>query len=211
MKNNEIELIYNINNEDKKRGKIKIFGESFVNNYKNICKIKYENKKYDLNEEFNIKNINNNDILKIKLENILDISNMNNIFNNCNSLSSLTNLSKWDTINVNNMSFIFYNCYELKSLPDISKWNTENVINMTGLFGSKYNSDCKSKLKSIPDISKWNTSNVKYFGGCYKNISSLSPLTNFEIKKMNENHESYILSGMFNNCESLSLLPDISK
>ena len=55
---------------------------------------------------------------------------MNNIFNGCNSLSSLTNLSKWDTTNINNMSYIFYNCYELESLPDISKWNTENVYNM---------------------------------------------------------------------------------
>jgi len=36
MGNNEIELIYNIKDEDKKRGKIKIFGESFVNSYKNI-------------------------------------------------------------------------------------------------------------------------------------------------------------------------------
>ena len=38
MKNNEIELIYNINNEDKKKGKIKILGESFVNNYKKYAK-----------------------------------------------------------------------------------------------------------------------------------------------------------------------------
>ena len=128
MRNNEIELLYNINYEDKERGKIKILGESFVNNYKNICKIIYDNKEYELNEEFNINN--NDDILKIRLKNILDISNMNNLFNGCNSLSSLTDLSKWDTTNVNNMSFIFYNCYELESLPDISKWNTENVINI---------------------------------------------------------------------------------
>ena len=39
MNNNDIELIYNINDEDRKRGKIKIFCKSFVNNYKNICKI----------------------------------------------------------------------------------------------------------------------------------------------------------------------------
>jgi len=137
MKNNEIEIIYNIKEEDKKRGKIRIFGEAFVNNYKNICKIIYEKKEYELNEEFNI-NKNNNNILKIKLNNILDISNMNNIFNNCISLSSLTDLSKWDTINVNNMSYIFCNCYKLELLPDISKWNTENVINMTGLFGCEF-------------------------------------------------------------------------
>ena len=85
-------LIYNINNENIERGKIKILGESFVNNYKNICKIIYDNKEYELNEEFNINN--NDDILKIRLKNILDISNMNNLFNSCNSLSSLTDISK---------------------------------------------------------------------------------------------------------------------
>ena len=87
------------------------------------------------------------------------------------------------------MSYIFYNCYELESLPDISKWNTENVINMTGLFGCEFSLDYKSNLKIIPDISKWNTCNVKYLGGDYKNISSLSPLTNYEIKQMEENEE----------------------
>jgi len=206
MGNNEIELIYNINEEDKERGKINILGKSFVNNYKNICKIIYENNEYELNKEFKI---NNNNILKIRLKNILDISNMNNIFNGCDSLSSLTDLSKWDTTNINNMSFIFYNCTELESLPDISKWNTENVINMTGLFGCEYKYE--SKLKSIPDISKWNICNVKYLGGSYNSISSLSPLTDFEIKKMNENNEEYIESGIFYNCDSLSSLPDISK
>ena len=82
---------------------------------------------------------------------------------------------------------------------------------MTELFGSDYKYGYEPKLKSIPDISKWNICNVKYLGGCYKNISSLSPLTDFEIKKMNENKEKYIRSGMFNNCGSLSSLPDISK
>ena len=50
--NNEITLIYKINlNEDK----IKIFGSDFVQK-KNNCKIKYENKEYELNEYFDIKN-----------------------------------------------------------------------------------------------------------------------------------------------------------
>ena len=119
------------------------------------------------------------------------------MFNGCNSLSPLTDLSKWDTTNVNNMSFLFYNCYNLESLPDISKWNTENVINMSGLFGSKYIYDdyedkYKSKLTAIPDISKWNILNVKFLGGYYKDTSSLSPLTNYEIDKMNKNDEDFI-------------------
>ena len=64
MNSNKIEIIYNISDKDKETGKIKIFGESFVNNYKDISKIIYKNKEYELNEEFNINKDKN--ILKIK-------------------------------------------------------------------------------------------------------------------------------------------------
>ena len=69
---------------------------------------------------------------------------MNNKFNGCNSLSSLTDLSLWNTKNVNNKSFIFYNCDDLES--------------MSGIFEN--DDEKKSKLKSICEISKWNTLNV---------------------------------------------------
>ena len=32
------------------------------------------------------------------------------------------------------MSYIFYKCLSLSSLPDISKWNTNNVTNMSYMF-----------------------------------------------------------------------------
>ena len=51
---NNITIIYNID----KNEKIKIFGKKFVENNKDKCKIKFEDKIYDLTEEFNIKNIN---------------------------------------------------------------------------------------------------------------------------------------------------------
>ena len=46
------------------------------------------------------------------------------MFYNCSSLSSLPDISKWNTSNVNYMSDMFYRCYSLISLPDLSKWNT---------------------------------------------------------------------------------------
>ena len=32
------------------------------------------------------------------------------------------------------MSSMFSNCESLSSLPDISKWDTKNVTNMSGMF-----------------------------------------------------------------------------
>ena len=55
-------------------------------------------------------------------------------FDNCSSLESLHDISKWNTNNVTDMSELFSFCSSLKILPDISKWNTNNVIDMSGLF-----------------------------------------------------------------------------
>ena len=46
---------------------------------------------------------------------------MNNMFYHCFSLSSLPDISNWNTNNVNKMSYIFEECSSLLSLPDISK------------------------------------------------------------------------------------------
>ena len=49
------------------------------------------------------------------------------MFYGCNSLISLPDISKWNTLNVESMSDMFSGCNSLISLPDISKWNLGNV------------------------------------------------------------------------------------
>ena len=46
---------------------------------------------------------------------------MNNMFYECSSLSSLPDISKWNTNNITDMSNTFCWCKSLSSLPDISK------------------------------------------------------------------------------------------
>ena len=181
--NNEDELTIKYKIEDiEKSKKIRIFGDEFVKNNENICKIiikKNElalttHKDVDINElndgifEIKLKGIKNiTDIRYMfsdckSLFSLPDISKLNTenvtdmsyMFCYCESLSSLADISKWNTHKVANMSYMFCGCNSLISLPDISKWNTENVTNMSCLF-----SDCKS-LESLPDISEWNTQKV---------------------------------------------------
>jgi len=199
MSNNEINIIYKI--EDDK--KVKIFGAEFVKNNKNICKIIYEDKEYELDEYFNIPN-NIKDELKIKLSGINEITNMSFIFYECSSLLSIPDISKWNTNNVINMSYLFGKCENIEYLPDISNFNTSNVKYMHGLF-----MECKS-LKSLPDISKWDTSKVILMGGEFSNLSSLSLLSNAELEEYGNTEKEYFRSGMFYNCISLTSLPDIS-
>ena len=59
---------------------------------------------------------------------------MSYIFYNCLSLSSLPDISKWNTNDVEDMSGMFWNCIILSLLPDISKWNTNKVNNMSDML-----------------------------------------------------------------------------
>ena len=177
---------------------IKIFGNEFIEENKNKCRIIINNKE---NELKNYITINKKKEVKIKLEiytniislkgmlkecqeirkinnlNIYNVNDMSGIFYGCSSLSSLPDISNWNTNNVNNMNFIFYECLSLSSLPDISKWNTNNVNNMSGIFLR-----CSS-LSSLPDISKWNTNYVKNMSFIFSECSSLSSLP--DISKWN--------------------------
>ena len=87
----EINIIYQINKENKEY--IKIFGNKFVENNKNICKMIIDNKEYEICEKYNIKKYNKNK-LEIKLKGINNINNMSNMFIHCSSLLSLSDISK---------------------------------------------------------------------------------------------------------------------
>ena len=201
--NNEIktlkELKYKIKEND---SKIKVFGKNFVKNNKDKCKIICQNKSYDLSEYFDLSDYDKNkDILEIKLEGINNVSNMSYMFNRCQALDSLEDISNLNVDNITNISFMFSNCNQLTSLPDISKWNTENISDMNSIF-----SGCSS-LMSLPDISKWDTKKVTNMSWMFKNCSSLASLP--DISKWNTDKVTNMES-LFENCSSLKSLPAIS-
>ena len=76
-----------------KKENINIFGEKFIKNNRNNCKMIIDNKEYNIEEKFEITN-NNNDILNIKLKGIENIIDMSNMFNGCKNLLSLPDISK---------------------------------------------------------------------------------------------------------------------
>ena len=69
-----------------------------------------------------------------------------------------------------NIQGIFSMCNSLIPSFDISNLDTSNVINMRNIFY-----ECSSLL-SLPDISKWDTSKVTDMGGMFYGCSSLSLL-----------------------------------
>ena len=197
MNHDEINIIYNI----KDLKEVQLFGYYFVSKNKNNLKLIIGGQEQDLIAKYKFEK-NSEDILKIKLKGITNVTNMNNMFHSCTSLSDFSDITKWNISHVNKMSYLFFNCNSLISLPDISKWNTSNINRMSNIFNG-----C-NLLKSLPDISKWDTSNVidmsEMFGDC-NSLLSLPDISKWNTSKVNN------MDCMFAGCRALSSLPDISK
>ncbi len=95
------------------------------------------------------------------------VTNMNNMFYECNSLVNL-DLSGFNTSNVTNMYRMFYNCSSLTSL-NVSSFDTSNVTIMDRMFFN-----CSSLLNL--DISSFDISKVANMDNTFFNCASLQTL-----------------------------------
>ena len=197
----EIKIKYKISEEEN----IRIFGDEFVNNNKNLCKIIINGKEEELCPFYNTKNINlkkdkNDKILQIKLKGINNITNMSNMFCFCYSLIKV-DFSKINISKVIYLNNLFCGCESLKSLSGLSNWNISNIIDISGMF-----TGCTS-LTSLPDISKWNINNITDINNLFSECSSITSLP--DISKWNTNKITN-MNNLFSKCSSLLSLPDIS-
>ena len=130
--NNQIIILYKIN---RNKNFIRIFGNEFVKNNKNICKLILYDKEQELQERINIQNLDDkNEILTIKLNDIQNITNLKGMFCDCSELLYILDFSKLNTSKVTDMSYLFNGCRLLESLSDISNWDTSNVTDINNIF-----------------------------------------------------------------------------
>ena len=184
-------------------GRMRIFGDKFVEDNYDKCYLSINNKEFSLSTKFNfIKENEQDDILEVKLIETKKITSMNSMFKGCQTMVNIDNFSEWDTSSVTDMSYMFNKCISLKNLPDISKWKTSNVVKMNGMFD-----DCESLL-FLPDLSKWDVSNVSdmnHMFSCCKSLKNFPDISKWNTSKVvNMNH-------MFSDCKNVEKLPDISK
>ena len=128
--------------------------------------------------------------------NTSEVTNMNNMFSGCSSLTSL-DVSGFNTSNVEYMASMFYGCSNLKNL-DLSSFNTSQVQFMNYMF-----SYCR-KLQSV-NLSSFNTSNVVEMSGMFIECNKLASvdLSSFNTSNVTNMHN------MFLYCSNLTSL-DIS-
>ena len=182
--NIDINIIYKSNGNNT----IKIFGETFVKNNKNNCKIIYKGKEYELQEYFENKNNNDEIILTLRIFNI--ITNMKGMFYKCNELSSFP-----DQLNCSNITDIN------ESVNDSSSSFDELKNDFFNIYGEK--EDLNPISSTLSSIKKENTLSNN------TGISEILPIRNKLESLININVND--MSFMFYECNSLISLPDISK
>lgn len=120
------------------------------------------------------------------------VTNMENIFLNCQKLTNL-DLRAWDTSNVTRMTNMFYKCNQLSSL-NVSTWNTANVKTMASMFGQ-----CTS-LTSL-DLTGWNTAKVEDMGSLFLGCTQLVSI--FVSDEWSTASIAYTNSSTFSDCTSI--------
>ena len=125
-------------------------------------------------------------VIEVLGANTNDVINMNDMFNDC---ISLTSISLFDTSTVKSMNYMFNSCSSLSSVP---LFNTSNVTEMISMFGG-----CTS-LTSVP---LFNTSNVTSMNTMFYNCKSLTSFPQLDTNNV------IVTNGMFWLCTSLTSIP----
>ena len=79
---NDIIINYKIGKEDK----IRLFGDKFIENNKSKIQIIIDDENYELNSFYKLTNQKENEILKIKLKQIKNLTDLSYMFKGCSSL-----------------------------------------------------------------------------------------------------------------------------
>ena len=131
--------------------------------------------------------------------NTLRITNMQNLFDGCSSLTNITFGNNFNTSNVTDMQYMFHNCTSLTSL-NVSNFNTQNVIYMTGMFSGSW--QVYMSLRNIIGLNNFNTSKVISMQEMFYNCNQL---TSIDISSFNTSNVTNMYL-MFHGCTSLTTL-----
>ena len=120
----EINLIY------EGKGIQNIFGKKFVENNKNNVELIINGKKYSLMDKFRLVKGDNH----IKLIIINEITNLESMFEGCNTLKNIDELKYLNTKNCTNFSRLFSGCSLLSDISSLEYWNISNGKYFMSMF-----------------------------------------------------------------------------
>lgn len=134
--------------------------------------------------------------------NTSNVESMRSLFSGCSSLEDLSSLSGWDTSKVKDMGNVFANCKSLNDLSFLKDWDVSKVTNMKSMFRG-----CRS-ITDLSGLSQWKTSKTKnmanVFDGC-RALVDLSGLNQWNVSK------ATTMQSMFRFCDSIDDLSSLGQ
>ena len=225
MSNNEFQLVYLINKNERR---VRFFGTDFVLKNKNKCFIVYENKKYEIQDIVELEYFfkfpvnTTKEKLKIRLITIYPIKDLSKMFLDCKALISfrMKKNRKRNNIKVNSEEFDPFDNYinEVAKVDEpLFKYNINlDMFSLSSLSSGHFSSISSSSKKSQrnDDIATFdnvrganrleNIENIEsLFSNC-KSLLNIEDISNWDTSKIKSFY--YI----FSQCSSLKSLPDIS-
>ena len=144
----------------------KIFLENHLLKKKNI-ELKINGKKTNLIDKYKLKEGDNNITLIIKNK----ITNLSNMFYQCQQLKDIHELKYLNTKYCNDFNNMFNKCTLLTDIKPLENWNVSNGTNFSCMF-----KECSS-LSDIKPLENWDVSNGTNFNDMLHKCPSLNNLT----------------------------------
>ena len=123
---NEINIINKTDKESEKD----IFGKKFVENNKNNIELIINGNKSNLINKYRLGKGENK--IKIIIKN--KITNLEDMFDGCESLKNIEELKYLDTKDINNYSYMFFGCSLLSDIKGIEDWDVSNGNDFNNMF-----------------------------------------------------------------------------
>ena len=208
----EIGIIYII---PKKLHDLRLFGDDFVKNNKDKCKLLFYDEKRDKEIEYELCSLLKTDFInditepkescncfRVVLKLNEDLTDLSSMFKDCINLIAFDHFfSNLKTEKVTTMSRMFEGCIFLQDFENIDQLKTSSVTDMSYMFKNcSYISDL--------DLTGWDTSNVKtikgMFEGCEK-LDILIGLPDLNVSSVTD------MSYLFSMCKILHDVTNISE
>ena len=125
-----------------------------------------------------------------------NVTNMGRMFFNCEKWENFEDVSGWDTSSVTDMDRTFLICSKITNLDFLSGWDTSSVTTMYGMFDS-----CDG-LVDATGISGWDTGNVEAFDYMF---STCANLTSVDINGWDMS-SALTINSMFLSCNALKFM-----
>ena len=208
----EIGIIYII---PKKLHDLRLFGDDFVKNNKDKCKLLFYDEKRDKEIEYELCSLLKTDFInditepkescncfRVVLKLNEDLTDLSSMFKDCITLISFDHFfSNLKTEKVTTMSGMFEGCIFLQDFENIDQLKTSSVTDMSYMFKNcSYISDL--------DLTGWDISSVKTIKGMFEGCEKLDILIGLpDLNVSNVTDMSYL----FSKCKILHDVTDISE